>query len=93
MITRVQISAAAVASLLVSSPAFAAAQVGETSGPAAGQHVVPTTVIQKIYEHRSSSAKQLAPAALEDSGASAGFPGIEGKPDTQSGRASRRPSM
>jgi hypothetical protein len=88
------IALAAVTSLLVGGVALAE-QKGETSGPAAGKNVLPTTVIQKMYEKRSSSGKGLPPSALEESGASAasaGYPGVEGKPGTESGQAPPRPS-
>lgn len=78
MTHRLIITLCAVASLAASGAVFAQQQPGETSGPAAGKNVDPTTVIQKKNEGRSS---------VEDTRPSAGMPGVEGKPGTESGRA------
>ncbi len=91
MTMRTQIALSALISLFLGGVALAE-QKGETSGPAVGKNVLPTTVIQKMYERRSSSIPGIPPSTLEDSGASAGYPGVEGKPGTESGQAPTRPS-
>jgi len=57
---------------------------GETSGPAIGTPVDPSTVVQKRNPF-------IRPETLAgQSGVPAGSPGIEGKADTQSGTAPGR---
>lgn len=91
MTMRTHIALAALTSLFLGGVALAE-QKGETSGPAAGKNVLPTTVIQKMYEKRSSSTQGVPSSALVESGASAGYPGVEGMPGTESGQAPPRPS-
>lgn len=66
--------------LFLAGPVLAEEVEGTTSGPAAGTEVVPSTVIEKQYEGRSTTPEEPigAPAA-------AGMPGVEGSPGTQSG--------
>ena len=54
---------------------------GATSGPAYGTNVEPNTVIQKQTTGRSGATRDEWKASSE----AAGAPGIEGKPDTESG--------
>lgn len=57
---------------------------GETSGPAAGTHVDPSTVVQKsnpLAQDHASPAGVAGP-----SGTAAGAPGIEHKAGTQGGK-------
>ena len=68
-----------------------AEQKGDTSGPATGKNVVPSTVIQKLQEKRSSSDKEEAVPRGDDGGAAAGYPGVEGLPGSESGQAPSRP--
>jgi hypothetical protein len=67
-----------------------AEQKGGTSGPATGKNVVPSTVIQKLQENRSSSDQQEALPPVDDGGAAAGYPGVEGLPGSESGQAPPR---
>lgn len=62
-------------------------QGGQTSGPAAGGNVTPSTVTQKLFEGRSAFAGDIEAAALEASALAAGAPGVAGKPGAQSGGA------
>jgi hypothetical protein len=57
---------------------------GDTSGPAAGTPVMPSTSVQKDNTH----IPDVTPSDLSGpSGTSAGAPGIEGKRGTQAGKA------
>ena len=60
------------------------AKTGSTSGPAAGTPVQPSTAVQKENPYITQSGPQMTSGV---SGTSAGAPGIEGSPDTQSGRS------
>ena len=64
-----------------------AQQPGVTSGPTATTNVEPTTAIQKQGEGRSIGGA----LDFRDSSMAAGAPGIQGKPDTQSGSTSQEP--
>ena len=66
-------------SLLVGGIAVAG-QPGDTSGPAAGKNVEPSTAVQKD-EGRSTTGGQ----DLRGSPNAAGAPGVEGKPGSESG--------
>jgi hypothetical protein len=69
-------------SLFLAGAAFAQAQApGNTSGPASGENVKPSTAIQK----ENNSPPRGAPNA-------AGAPGVEGRSGAQSGPASSQPS-
>jgi hypothetical protein len=78
--TRAHVLPAAVAAYLLSvAPSFAqgaGGAPGDTSGPAAGTAVEPSTVVQKTNPHMEPG---------EASGASAGSPGVEGLPGSESG--------
>lgn len=80
MTHRLIVTLCAAISLASGGAAFAQQQPGETSGPAAGKDVEPTTVIQKKHEGRSS-------AGDEDTRPAAGMPDVEGERGTQSGQA------
>jgi len=54
---------------------------GDTSGPAGGGNVTPSTSIQK--NHRSSSDSKTAPVG-------GGAPGIEGQPGAENGPAPQK---
>lgn len=75
-------SAVMAASALAGAPSFATDK-GDTSGPAVGTSVNPSTVVQKKNAHVSKNTTTIA----GPSGMSAGVPGIEGKSGTQSGEA------
>lgn len=62
-------------------------QGGQTSGPAAGMNVIPSTVTQKLFEGRSSFIGSEEQTALEAGALAAGAPAVPGKPGTQSGGA------
>lgn len=66
-----------IVSLLISGIAVAQ-DSGNTSGPASGTNVQPSTSIQKQNTGRSS-------AGGGDSSNAAGAPGVEGKPGSESG--------
>ena len=55
---------------------------GDTSGPAVGTPVEPSTVTQKENPHITGRAAQ--------SEAAAGAPGVEAAPGTEAGRAPRK---
>jgi hypothetical protein len=74
-------------SLFLAGAAFAQAP-GNTSGPASGDNVKPSTAIQKENSGRSS-ASGGAPIGSPNA---AGAPGAEGKPGAQSGPTSSQPS-
>lgn len=78
--TRAHVLPAAVAAYLLSvAPCFAQSAggaPGDTSGPAAGKAVEPSTAVQKTNPHMEPG---------EASGASAGSPGVEGLPGSESG--------
>ncbi|QGM46580.1 hypothetical protein [Methylocystis heyeri] len=57
---------------------------GSTTGPAAGGDVEPSTAIQKQNPNIPNAGKQKESGV---SGTTAGAPAIEGRPDTQSGKA------
>jgi hypothetical protein len=57
---------------------------GSTTGPAAGTPVMPSTATQKQNPYITKAGPQTMSGV---SGTSAGAPGIEGSPDTQSGRS------
>jgi hypothetical protein len=81
-------TAAMVSAVLLSGTAFA--QQSDTSGPAAGTDVRPSTSIQKEQggqEGRSTGAEQPRTGAP----AAAGHPGTEGMPGGKSGPAERAP--
>jgi hypothetical protein len=78
MSIRIYLVAWGSACLLASGVAFAQ-QAGNTSGPAAGTNVEPSTAIQKDNSAGSGSQDQ-------GSGAAAGAPGAEAKPGTEGGR-------
>lgn len=59
--------------------------LGQTSGPAAGRNVIPSTVAQKLFEGRSVAFEEDQLEALDASAISAGTPGVPGRPGTQSG--------
>jgi hypothetical protein len=59
---------------------------GNTSGPAAGSHVDPSTSVQKQNPHNDT-----VDTDTEDSSVAAGSPGIEGSPGTQSGEPATQP--
>lgn len=61
----------------------AAPQSGSTTGPAAGAHVAPSTVVEKQNPH---IGRAMQVGKSDASGMSAGAPGVEGAPGTQSGR-------
>lgn len=66
-------------------------ETGNTSGPAAGTPVLPSTAVQKENPFIAQSILAGCPGGgaqttSRASGTSAGAPGIEGAPDTQSGR-------
>jgi hypothetical protein len=77
----------AISSLFLSGVAVAQ-QAGVTSGPTATTNVEPSTAIQKQDQGRSVGAQP----DFRDSSISAGAPGIQGKPDTQSGPAVNPPA-
>ena len=60
------------------------ADAGVTSGPAVGTAVQPSTATQKQNPHIPDAADQKTSGV---SGTSAGSPGIESQPGTQSGQA------
>ncbi len=60
-------------------------QTGSTSGPAAGSSVEPSTAVEKQNPYIPQAGHEKKSGV---SGTSAGAPGIEGSPDTQSGKAS-----
>jgi hypothetical protein len=74
--------------LAASTGSYALAQTapvpGDTSGPAVGKPVSPPTAVEKTNPHVRPTDPQ---GGLGASGASAGAPGVEGKADTQSGKA------
>jgi hypothetical protein len=74
-------------SLFLAGAAFAQAP-GNTSGPASGDSVKPSTAIQKENSGRFS-ASGGAPVGSPNA---AGAPGAEGKPGAQSGPTSSQPS-
>lgn len=80
------ISAAIAASALIGAPAFAADK-GDTSGPAVGTPVNPSTAVQKRNTHVGNNNTTIA----GPSGMSAGVPGVEGKRGTQSGEVRTPP--
>jgi len=57
---------------------------GDTSGPAIGSPVEPSTVVEK------QNPKVKRESKPGESGMAAGAPGIEGKPGTESGPAPKR---
>jgi hypothetical protein len=60
------------------------AEIGDTSGPAAGSNVNPPTVVQK---ENPAVMEQASPSGVAGpSGTAAGSPGIEAKRGTQAGR-------
>jgi hypothetical protein len=59
-------------------------QSGSTSGPAAGTTVEPSTAVEKQNPYILKGGQDKESGA---SGASAGALGVEGAPDTQSGKA------
>ncbi len=70
--------------VVFSSAAQAAQQprpAGDTSGPAVGTPVEPSTVVQKENPHVTGRAAQ--------SEAAAGAPGVEAAPGTEGGRVSK----
>jgi hypothetical protein len=90
MVNRITLSAAALLSCL-SIPAVAAdarPPEGIVSGPASGSNVIPSTAIQKrMFEGRSVGVASPQQRANEMGALiAAGAPGLEGAPDTQSGR-------
>lgn len=74
--------------LLLAGPALAQQYpaIGQTSGPAVGKNVTPSTVLQKMFERRSVFAENEE-LFMDASAVSAGTPGVPGKPGTQSGGA------
>jgi hypothetical protein len=71
--------------ILASGAAFAQQHPsGSTTGPAAGGDVEPSTAIQKQNPAIPNAGKQKESGV---SGTTAGAPAIEGRPDTQSGKA------
>lgn len=62
---------------------------GQTSGPAVGNNVTPSTVTQKLFEGRSGFVGEQEALALDASALAAGTPGVAGKRGTQSGAAPR----
>jgi hypothetical protein len=78
MSIRIYLAAWGSACLLASGVAFAQ-QAGNTSGPATGNNVEPSTAIQKNNSAGSGSQDQGASAAA------AGAPGAEAKPGTEGG--------
>ncbi len=72
----------AVALAIAAASSAVAKAEGNTSGPAAGTPVEPSTVVEKQNPHFWGVEKKSG-----ESGTSAGAPGIEGAPDTQSGPA------
>jgi len=89
MAYRISLCATALMSCLVLSGTAAVAQTldASISGPAAGNNVEPSTAVQKRIEGRSvsySAGDQLP--SMIGSAVSAGGPGIEGAPGTESGR-------
>lgn len=83
MTHRIFVTLCALASIATSGAVVAQMQPGETSGPAAGTPVDPTTTIQKRNEEGRSGANET------DTRPAAGMPGVEGKPGTESGPAPR----
>lgn len=83
MAHRIFVTLCALALLGASGGVVAQKQPGETSGPAAGKSVEPTTSIQKRYGEGRSGADET------DTRPAAGMPGVEGKPGTESGPAPR----
>jgi hypothetical protein len=74
----------AIASFFLSGAALAQQQSGDTSGPAVGRNVLPSTAVEKQYEDPSNISEQGK--QLGASSRAAGSPGIEGKPGAQSGQ-------
>ncbi len=88
MTTRTVTALWIIASFFLSGAALAQQQSGDTSGPAAGKNVLPSTVVQKQYESRSNISER--DKQLGASSTAAGSPGIEGKPGAQSGQDNER---
>ena len=90
MASRISLCAGAIMSCLSLSAMAAVAQgpKASVSGPAFGTNVVPSTAVQKeMLEGRfASTVKPQQKAELMAAVVAAGAPGIEGAPDTQSGR-------
>jgi hypothetical protein len=84
MTTRTFAALWAISSFFLSGAALAQQQSGNTSGPAVGKNVLPSTVVEKQYEGRSNTSEQ--DKQLGASSRAAGSPGIEGKPGAQSGQ-------
>lgn len=75
--------------LVIGSAAFAqqtGGSTGNTSGPAAGGNVQPSTAVQK--DTGSGASGNSATAAP---GAAGGAPGVAGKPGNKSGPSERKP--
>jgi hypothetical protein len=90
MAYRISLGAAALLSCLSLSTVAIAAQLpsGSVSGPASGTNVVPSTAAQKQMMEGRSAAAPSPEFMAEVMGAlvAVGAPGIEGAPNTQSGR-------
>ncbi len=78
-----------VGALLFASTPVYAEDLGDTSGPAGGSTVTPSTAVQKDNMH----IPDINPSDVSGpSGTSAGAPGIEGKKGTQSGQEWQPPA-
>jgi hypothetical protein len=90
MIYRMILCAFVLMSCLFLSAAIAMAQApnASVSGPAMGTNVVPSTAVQKQTEGRSVSKSVIMdqPSSMMGSALSAGAPGVEGAPGTESGQ-------
>lgn len=89
MAYRLTLHATALLSCLFLSVAAAAAQTPQSSisGPAMGTNVEPSAAVQKQSEGRSASSMARDPSLIfTGSALSAGAPGVEGAPGTESGR-------
>lgn len=91
MKTPAYVTLGAIVSLFLGGAAFGGAafmqqQPGNTSGPAAGKNVEPSTAVQKTYEGRSAAEGQVKWGISDASSLAAGAPAVEGKPGTQSGQ-------
>jgi hypothetical protein len=90
MAYRASLCAAALVSCLSLSAVAVAAEAPKwsASGPANGANVIPSTAFQKeMFEGRSVSGPTAQNSAgLMGALVAVGAPGIEGAPDTQSGR-------
>lgn len=84
MATRTFAALWAIASFFLSGAALAQQKSGDTSGPAVGKNVLPSTAVEKQYEDPSNISEH--DKQLGASSRAAGSPGIEGKPGAQSGQ-------